>query len=226
MTNATRNEGKRTVLADILLALSAKQPVAVVIEDIHWADPLILAHLAKIAATFADCRGLLVMTSRVEGYPLSQAWRSSTGGCPFMTLDLAPLRKEDSIKLAGSFIDTVNQTALECIQRAEGNPLFLEQLLRNVEEHGDSDIPASIQSLVLARIDRLPAADKQALQAASVLGQRFELEALRHLIESPDYDCRGLIERSLIRPEGDGYLFDHALGSGRCLWLAAQEPSR
>ena len=83
----------------------------------------------------------------------------------------------------------MNQTALDCIQRAEGNPLFLEQLLRNVEEHGDSDIPASIQSLVLARIDRLAAADKQALQAASVLGQRFELEALRHLIESPDYDC-------------------------------------
>jgi class 3 adenylate cyclase/tetratricopeptide (TPR) repeat protein len=211
MTNATRNEGKRAVVADLLRTLSVKQPVAVIIEDIHWASPLILAHLAKIAATLVDSRGLLVMTSRVEGYPLSQAWRSSTGGCSFMTLDLAPLRKEDSIRLAGSFIETVNQTALDCIQRAEGNPLFLEQLLRNVEEQGDSDIPASIQSLVLARIDRLSAADKRALQAASVLGQRFELEALRHLIASSDYDCQGLIERSLIRPEGDSYLFDHAL---------------
>ena len=211
MTNATRNEGKRTVVAELLRTLSAKQPVAVVIEDIHWAGPLILAHLAKMAGALAESRGLLVMTSRVEGYPLTQAWRSSTGGCPFMTLDLAPLPKEDSIRLAGSFIETVNQTALDCIQRAEGNPLFLEQLLRNVEEYGDSDIPASIQSLVLARIDRLAAVEKHALQAASVLGQRFELEALRHLIEAPDYDCRALIERSLIRPEGDGYLFDHAL---------------
>jgi class 3 adenylate cyclase/tetratricopeptide (TPR) repeat protein len=211
MTNATRNEGKRAVVADLLRAISAKQPIAVVIEDIHWAGPLILAHLAKIAATLADSRGLLVMTSRVDGYPLSPVWRSSTGGCSFMTLDLAPLRKEDSIRLAGSFIETVNQTALDCIQRAEGNPLFLEQLLRNVEEQGEGDIPASIQSLVLARIDRLAAVDKQALQAASVLGQRFELEALRHLISSPDYDCQGLIERSLIRPEGDGYLFAHAL---------------
>ena len=211
MTNTTRNEGKRAVFADLLRAHSAKQPVAVVIEDIHWAGSLVLAHLATMAATLADCRGLLVMTSRVEGYPLSQAWRSSTEGCPFMTLDLAPLRREDSIRLAGSFIETVNQTALDCIQRAEGNPLFLEQLLRNVEEHGDDDIPASIQSLVLARVDRLPAADKQALQAAAVLGQRFDLEALRHLVGDPDYDCQGLIERSLIRPEGDGYLFDHAL---------------
>lgn len=211
MTNATRNEGKRTVLAELLQALAAKQPLVVIVEDIHWADPLVLAHLAKIAATFADCPGLLAMTSRVDGYPLSQAWRSGTGGCPFMTLDLAPLRKEESIRLAASFIDTVKQTTHDCIQRAGGNPLFLEQLLRNVEEHGDGDVPASIQSLVLARVDRLPFVDKQALQAASVLGQRFALDALRHLIGLPGYDCRVLILRSFIRPEGDNYLFDHAL---------------
>ena len=156
------------------------------------------------------------MTSRVEGYPLSQAWRSSTGGCPFMTLDLAPLRREDSIKLAGSFIDTVNQKALDCIQRAEGNPLFLEQLLRNVEEHGDGDIPASIQSLVLARIDRLPAADKQALQAASVLGQRFELEALRHLIDVARLRLPGADRAFAHSPRGRRLSFRPRTGAGRC----------
>ena len=211
MTNVTRNDGKRTVICELLRAASAEQPIAVIIEDIHWADPLVLAHLAKLASTVADCPALLTMTSRIERYPLDQGWRSSTGGCPLMTLDLGPLRREDSLKLAGAFIDTDNQMAMECVQRAEGNPLFLEQLLRNVEERGDDDIPASIQSLVLARIDRLPPLDKQALQAASVLGQRFGVGALRHLIASPDYDCQGLIQRSLIRPEADGYLFAHAL---------------
>lgn len=211
MTNATRNDGKRAVVAELLKALAATQPLVIIVEDIHWADPLILAHLAKIAATLADSRGLLVMTSRVDGYPLDQAWRSGTGGCPVMTLDLTPLRKEDSIKLAASFIETVNQGAVACIERAGGNPLFLEQLLRNVEDHGDGDVPASIQSLVLARLDRLPAVDKQALQAASVLGQRFALDAVRHLIGSPGYECRALIDRSFIRPEGDNFLFDHAL---------------
>ena len=211
MANTIRNEGKRTAVADLLRAVSAEQPLAVVIEDIHWADPLSLAHLARIAATVADCPGLLIMTSRVEGYPLDQAWRSTTGGCPFMTLDLGPLRREDSIRLAGAFLHTTNQLALHCVQRAAGNPLFLEQLLRNIEEHGDRDVPASIQSLVLARIDRLPPGDKQALQAASVLGQRFALEALRHLIANPGYDCHALIQRSLVRPEGDDFLFDHAL---------------
>lgn len=211
MTNATRNEGKRAVVALLLQWFAAQQPLVVIIEDIHWADPLILAHLGTMAAAFADCRGVLVTTSRVDGYPLGQAWRSSTGGCPVVTLDLAPLRKDDSVRLAAAFIDTMNQKAVDCIDRAGGNPLFLEQLLRNVEERGDGDVPASIQSLVLARLDRLPVVDKQALQAASVLGQRFALDALRHLMASPGYDCQTLIQRSFIRPEGDNFLFDHAL---------------
>ena len=211
MTNATRNEGKRAVVAMLLQRCAAQDPMVVIIEDIHWADPLILAHLGAMAAAFADCRGLLVMTSRVDGYPLGAAWRSSTGGCPLVTLDLTPLRKEDAVRLAATFIDIMNQKAVDCIERAGGNPLFLEQLLRNVEERGDGDVPASIQSLVLARLDRLPAVDKQALQAASVLGQRFALDAVRHLTASPGYDPQTLVQRSFIRPEGDNFLFDHAL---------------
>ncbi|MEE8506828.1 MAG: hypothetical protein V3S40_11495, partial [Kiloniellales bacterium] len=71
--------------------------------------------------------------------------------------------------------------------------------------------PASIQSLILARMDRLAGADKAALQAASAIGQRFGLDLLRHLIEDPGYDCTGLIAHYLVRPEGADYLFAHAL---------------
>jgi hypothetical protein len=113
-----------------------------------------------------------------------------------------------------------------CVERAEGNPLFLEQLLRNAEERGDREVPASIQSLVLARMDHLSPADKNALQSASVLGQRFSLDALRHLIENSQYTCGGLIERHLVRPEGDDYLFAHALvreGVYTSPWTARRE---
>ena len=211
MDNATRNDGKRTVVASLLRRVSTNTPVVVIVEDVHWVDPLTLTHLARIAATAADSPVLLVMTSRVGGDPLDQSWRSTTGGCPVVTVDLGPLRMEDALKLASTFFNVTSQFALGCVQRAEGNPLFLEQLLRNVEEHGDEDVPGSIQSLVLARMDRLSLADKQALQAASVLGQRFSLDALRHLIEHPQYTCFGLISRNLVRPEGDGYLFAHAV---------------
>ena len=211
MSNAARNEGKRRLVGDLLHHVSARKPIVVVIEDIHWADPLILAHLSRMAATVAECPALLIMTSRVEGYPLDQAWRNTTGGCPLMTLDLGPLRKEDAVSLASTFIDTSSQLALSCVERAAGNPLFLEHLLRNLEERGGEDVPASIQSLVLARTDRLSSADKQALQAASVLGQRFSLDALRHLTKSTQYTCAGLVQRYLVRPEGDDFLFAHAL---------------
>src|SRR5258708_39675681 len=96
-------------------------------------------------------------------------------------------------------------------ERAGGNPLFLEQLLRNAEEGSADAVPASIQSLVLARMDRLAQRDRQAFQAAAVIGQRFDLALLRHLVEIPDYVCDGLIGNALVLPEGDDFLFSSAL---------------
>jgi tetratricopeptide (TPR) repeat protein len=87
----------------------------------------------------------------------------------------------------------------------------LEQLLRNAEEGSADTVPASIQSLVLARMDRLAQRDRQAFQTAAVIGQRFDLALLRHLVEIPDYVCDGLIGNALVLPEGDDFLFAHAL---------------
>ena len=131
---------------------------------------------------------------RIEGDPLDNAWRAETGGAPLMTIDLAPLREAEALELAGELIEINEQVVRDCIARAEGNPLFLEQLLRNAEESTEEAVPASIQSLVLARMDRLSGPGKAALQAASVIGQRFALDALRHLIETPGYDLRELVE--------------------------------
>jgi class 3 adenylate cyclase/tetratricopeptide (TPR) repeat protein len=211
MTNAVRNEGKRTVVGDLLRRLSARKPVFVVVDDIHWADPLVLKHLSKMAATVAECPAILILTSRAEGYPLDQEWRAAIGGCPLITIDLGPLRKEDAFSLASSLVGMISQLAQSCVERAAGNPLFLEHLLRNIEDRAGEEVPATIQSLVLARIDRLSPTDKQALQAASVLGKLFSLAALRHLISSTQYACGELVQRHLVRPEGDDFLFTHAL---------------
>ena len=211
MDNTTRNDGKRAVVADLIRGASTTVPILVIVEDVHWADSLLLSHVAAMAEAVADCPALLVMTSRIEGDPLDAAWRAATGGCPLMTIDLGPLRRDEALTLAGAFIDATEKFAQDCIERAGGNPLFLEQLLRNAEERADDEVPASIQSLVLARMDRLAPADKRALQAASVIGQRFALDVLGHLLDDADYDCAGLIEHHLARPEGDDYLFAHAL---------------
>ena len=98
------------------------------------------------------------------------------------------------------------------MRRAAGNPLFLEQLLRHAEEGADVAVPGSVRSLVQARLDRLEPADKAALQAASVLGQRFDAAVLAHTLERPGYVPDGLVAHVLVRRQADGsYLFAHAL---------------
>lgn len=211
MDNATRNEGKRAVVSTLVAASANRRPVLVIVEDVHWADPVTLTHLAALARTVAECPALLLMTSRVEGDQLDQKWRSSTEGSPFVTIDLGPLRKEDSIALISEFISADDPLAERCLERAAGNPLFLEQLLRAAREDSAASLPDSIQSLVLARLDRLESDDKAALQAAAVIGQRFHADVLSHLLEISSYDCGELMKHNLVRPEGVGFLFAHAL---------------
>jgi tetratricopeptide (TPR) repeat protein len=178
---------------------------------VHWADQATLDHLASLADAAAACRAILVMTSRIEGDPLDHAWRTSAGGSPLVTIDLGPLRAAEATALAETYLDACSELARRCIERAAGNPLFLEQLLRHAEGATEATVPGSVQSLVQARLDHLTASDKQAVQAAAVFGQRFALDALRHVLEDPRYDCVPLIERFLVRPAGDDFLFSHAL---------------
>ena len=155
MDNATRNEGKQRVASKLLAASANIRPILAIIEDVHWADGITLAHLAVLAKTVAELPALLVMTSRIEGDQLDRQWLSRIEGSAFFTIELGPLRREDSIALIGEFIDTSNELAERCLERASGNPLFLEQLLRNAQEGTGESLPDSIQSLVLARMDRL-----------------------------------------------------------------------
>jgi class 3 adenylate cyclase/tetratricopeptide (TPR) repeat protein len=211
MDDARRGMGKRRVLAGLVQRISRLRPLLLVVEDLHWADAPLLPYLAEFAATAATCRALLVLTSRIEGDPLDPAWRGSTGNVPLTTIDLGPLRHEEAMALAGALFDAAEQYARRCVERAGGNPLFLEQLLRHAEEHDGSSVPGSVQSLVQARLDRLPPLDRSALQTASVLGQRFERDALCHLLARPDYAPERLEQHLLVRPQGEAFLFGHAL---------------
>ena len=105
MDPATRNRGKQATVAGLLNGIAGRQPVLVAVENVHWASALILDHLAAMTSAVTECRAVLVVTSRVEGDPLDQAWRSRTRGSGLMTIDLAPLREDEAMALAGAFID-------------------------------------------------------------------------------------------------------------------------
>ncbi|ANW02388.1 adenylate/guanylate cyclase domain-containing protein [Bradyrhizobium icense] len=206
MDNAARNRGKRVTVAELVTRASQRRPRLLAIEDLHWADQTTLDHLANLAETVLGCPALLVMTSRIERESLREV-----AGHPIVTIDLGPLQPSEANGLAEAYFDALGEVAQRCIERAAGNPLFLEQLLRHAEESADGGIPGSIRSLVQARLDRLAMPDKRALQAASVLGQRFTTEALAALIDQPGWNCADLERHLLVRPQGNHYLFAHAL---------------
>jgi len=211
MDNATRTHRAGDAVAALLKRASARQPRLIVVEDIHWASSAQLRHFAHLAVAASESLALLVMTSRLEGDPLDKIWRASTHGSALMTIDLGPLRPEEARVLASGLIEASSRVAAGCVERAEGNPLFLEQLLRNARESEAANIPPTIQSLVLARMDRLKARDKQALQTASVVGKRFSLATVRALIDDPEYGCDALLACDLVRPHTGDYQFAHAL---------------
>jgi class 3 adenylate cyclase/tetratricopeptide (TPR) repeat protein len=210
MDASARAHGKERVIAALAKASADNRPLLIAIEDVHWADPETLSFLAAITRATATSRTVLVMTTRVDGDPFDAQWRSTAGGGALITVDLSPLSPADARSIARRIID-VGAFADQCVERAGGNPLFLEQLLRGAGDLTDGRLPASVQSVVLARTDLLFAQDRRAIQAASVLGQRFSLAHLRALLREPQYNCDTLVRNVLVRPTREGLQFAHAL---------------
>ena len=211
MSTAARDKGSVQALCELASQAVEEAPLLLLVEDIHWADAWTLERLAALAVLAARLPLLLVMTTRFAGDPTAGAWRTALHGAPLIGIDLGVLTTTDATQLAAILSRMPPEVVATCVERAEGNPLFLSQLLLNAGENAQANLPGSIQALVHARMDRLPLAQKAALQAAAVLGQRYSLDALRHVTADPTCDCALLTEQFLVRPDGAEFLFCHAL---------------
>ena len=208
MDNAARHRGKLRALATIVERSAVNHPCVLLIEDIHWASPWVLEAARELAASAGSLSIVLILTTRRDGDPVDSAWPRER----MTVFELAPLDRSDALLLARAHLASAPDIAERCVDRAQGNPLFLMQLLKS--DTDESAVPPTIQSVVLARLDRLLPRDKSALQAAAVIGQRFGLDLLRHLIGNPDYAAEAAIERDLVRVEStrsDQLMFTHAL---------------
>jgi len=209
MDNYTRRQGAKEVIAQLIELASEQHPLLLLVEDIHWADARTLELLAHIAVTVSSCSAILVMSTRISGEPLNPSWRGSMQGAPLTTLDLGPLRSKEALALAQQF-QADEKMVQRYIDRAEGNPFFLEQLLINMESN-PVQIPDSIRHMVWARLDNLEPEARKAIQAASVLGQRFVIDALRYLLNDEAFDPAPLTSQQLMRLDQDYCQFNHAL---------------
>ena len=210
MSPSTRAAGRARAVGKLCRRLAKRQPLLVVVEDAHWADAAMLGALARLARRMAECPGLLLMTSRLEGDPFDRTWRSTARNAALMMVDLPPLRREEAATLAAAVATETGGVVDNCVLRADGNPLFLVQLLKSAST-SSTDLPGTVQSLAQARMDRLEPGARAVLQVAAASGQRFPIQLLRAIDANADTHCATLVDELFLRREGDGYMFAHAL---------------
>jgi len=206
MDPATRARGRIEAVAEAAARAADARPAVLVVEDVHWATPAVVEALAVLADSAREHPMVLVVTSRRDGDPISGAW--PPGRCE--RVELEPLAADEALELARAVVEARPEIARRCVERAQGNPLFLTQLLQSGADI--EALPGSIANVVLARLDRLPADAKAALQAAAVVGVRFDPALVARLAgRTATFD--EAIARELVRPaDASGELmFAHAL---------------
>jgi class 3 adenylate cyclase/tetratricopeptide (TPR) repeat protein len=240
---ALRN-GMRRAFADLLAALCAQGPLVLVWEDLHWADPSSLELLGSLFALTTRAPLLLLMAFRPqEGNVLAWYERAVAaptdrdGPVPVRTIELTPLTDDDSRELVENLLRVESLpvvTRRTILTKAEGNPFFLEELLRSLIDSGllivegdhvvateaveDLQVPDTVQGVIAARIDRLPSDDKHTLQTAAVIGRVFQEAVLSWLVER-EHVCEDLggrlaelQRRELVRRRTDlELIFKHAI---------------
>jgi len=186
-------------------ALAAEHPLALWIEDVHWAEPEVVRLIDRL--TLAGQESLLIIATARPEFAENAGIRPS-GHRFFIELD--PLSMDAARSLAG----TIGDVDDELVQRAEGNPLFLIELARG-RATGAATLPISLQGAIGARLDELTREERELLQRASVAGESFTARDVALLSDRDIGDVtRGLEHLTsflYLRRIGNGYAFHHAL---------------
>ncbi len=199
----------RRAFEDFLAAECGAQPVLFVLEDMHWGDLPSARFLASALRRCADLPWMVLGLARPEVHEvLPDLWREHH----VEEIRLSKLTKRGSEKLARAVLgDGAPQAVLDrIIERAAGNALYLEELIRAVAEgHGDR-LPETVLTMAQARMDQLDAETRRVLRAASVFGDVFWTGGLRALLAGDeaaidlDARLREMVERELIVRRGAG----------------------
>jgi class 3 adenylate cyclase len=207
-------------------SLARTEAALFIIEDAHWIDAVSESMLADLLTIIPRSPAMVLITSRPE---YEGALTRAPGA---QTIALAPLGDSDTTALLGELLGTdpsVGNLAAIIAERAAGNPFFAEEMVRELAqrgvlagEHGgyvcrtdvaDVAVPATAEAAIAARIDRLTIPARQALNAASVIGARFEAELLSALAIDPvvgELLDAELIDQVRFTP-GAEYAFRHPL---------------
>ena len=212
---------------------AADRSLVVVFDDLQWAEPTFLDLIEHVADWSRGASILLLCLARPDLLELRPGWGG--GKLNATTALLEPLSSTETDELIDALLGGANLDG-ELRERiraaAEGNPLFVEQMLAMVQESpGDVTVPSTIQALLAARLDQLPPPERAALERGSIEGQVFHRGAVAALApDDPDVSSRllGLVRKELVRPSpsslpgDDAYPFPPPADQGRRLRCAAE----
>jgi AAA ATPase domain len=209
-----------TAWRSFLEAVAARQPLVLVVEDLHWADEALLAFLEHLLEWASPVPLLLVCTARPELYDRTPGWGG--GARNATTIALSPLSEEETARLLAALLARpVLPAELQrlLLARAGGNPLYAEEFVRlltdrkllerrgrtwRLDEGAELPVPETLHALIAARLDTLSPQDKALLQDAAVVGQVFwsgALAAMGQVDEQlANQALRALARKELIRP--------------------------
>ncbi len=160
--------------------LGRDRPVLLVFDDLHWADPMLLDMIRKMAGQVQQASVLILCVARTDFVAQVPAWGDELPGVT--TQLLRPLSAAETRTLVGMLSELSAHdlaTSEKIVERAEGNPLFAEQLVAILEDGADpGTLPPTISQLIAARLDLLDASQRAVLCAASIVGRDFTLGAL------------------------------------------------
>ncbi len=233
----TRRRRLFELITGLLQAAATDSPLTILLEDLHWADYSSLELVTHVNVSLQSSRLLVCLTHRPKkGMPLNLPPATTA------TFALGELTKEAAMQIVQTMLghtELPTHLVEAILSKAQGNPLFLEEVSRSIRHSGTLeqvlstpsfklagemvalDIPDRIQSLIMSRIDTLKGAAKETLRAAAVIGNTFDLLTLQALLDPSSEDfqletqLQELAQLDLINREVNiqepTYSFKHAL---------------
>jgi tetratricopeptide (TPR) repeat protein len=219
-------------------ALARERPVVVVFEDVHWAEATFLDLIEHLNESVHETPILVVCLARHALLEIREEWASLEGS---VLISLEALSEDDASRIVDNLLGSVGIAAearSQIVEAAEGNPLFVEQMLSMLIDEGrlrrdngtwvpvgdleSVSVPPSLEALLAARIDVLEPVETSVLEAAAVVGQMFQVRAVEAVVAddlraSVDSGISGLVRKRLVRPEPPGpeghasFRFQHIL---------------
>ncbi|MEO8570710.1 MAG: AAA family ATPase [Chloroflexota bacterium] len=209
----------------VLVRLARTAPVALVVEDVQWADPSSQDLLAFLVRNLRADRVLLIATIRTDELDPRDAFSTYFAelerGDRVERVDLARLGREDLARLLADEFGRAPDQALvdRTFERSGGNPFYAEQVIAIARETAEETLPARLRDVVLARVAAISKAGQEVLRVASAAGLRIDDELLVAVSESPGPlvrdALREVVDRRILVPTGGRgdphYVFGHAL---------------